>query len=81
MCQIQGNLVRERVIKMFKEILKEKHITQIQLAKQLGVTQAAVSLWIRGGDKPRLDKIYKIAKILDIPADKMIEIFFNLNGA
>lgn len=38
-------------------------LTQGDVAKALGVTQSAISVWERGDGKPKLSKISKLAKL------------------
>lgn len=48
-----------------KEKIKEKGLTQQQLADMLGVKQSAVSNWCNGYNLPCTDKLLKLEKILD----------------
>ncbi|MDE6768335.1 MAG: helix-turn-helix transcriptional regulator [Muribaculaceae bacterium] len=47
-------------------ILREKNITQKQLAKQMGKTEAEVSRWLGGTHNFTLRTIAKISKALDV---------------
>lgn len=38
-------------------------LTQADVAKALGVTQAAISIWERGDGKPKLEKIPTLARL------------------
>lgn len=44
-------------------------ISQVQLARKLGVTQQAVSQWIRGNAKPRHEHAVTLERDFGIPAD------------
>lgn len=44
-------------------------MTQETLAEALGVTQQAVSAWLRGVTKPSPERIAKIEAMLGVPAD------------
>lgn len=48
--------------------LDEKSLSQIDVARSLGVSQQAVSRWCKGTAQPRLDVIPSLAKFLDVPA-------------
>ena len=48
--------------------LTEKSLSQIDVARSLGVSQQAVSRWCKGTAQPRLEVIPNLAKYLDVPA-------------
>ena len=58
--------IRERI----QDLLKERHITQSQLAEQIELSEAALSRFLSGAtDKLGNDYITKIAVYLDVSAD------------
>ncbi len=57
-----------------KNILIKKGIKENWLAKQLGVTNQAVTNWIKEYSFPRRQNLKGISKILSVTVD---EIFFN----
>ena len=50
-----------------------KHITQAELANELGVTPAAVSKWERDLTIPDIDSLINLADFFDISLDKMFD--------
>lgn len=56
-----------------KKIMYEKHITQKELAKKLGVVQQRVSSWVTGEYNPTVASIKKISYALQVPFDYFIE--------
>lgn len=48
------------------------HMTQYQLALQLGVDRSTVAKWEIGKSKPLADKLVKIAKILNCTVDELL---------
>jgi len=52
---------------------EDKHITQHELAKQLGITPAAVCQWETKGTVPRAKTLAKIAKALGLREDYLSE--------
>lgn len=50
-----------------KNILTEKNITQSELSQLTGIGKSSLTAYIKGEYKPKQDKIYKIAKALDVP--------------
>lgn len=59
----------------FKELLRLKGITQLELAVKLNVTQQAVSTWCREGHTPKLRQIRKIAEALDVSEHDVFNCF------
>lgn len=58
-------------IKNMREHLK---ITQSELAKQLGVTQGAVSQWENNSTRPDIDLLPKLAELLNCSVDELLGI-------
>ncbi len=57
-----------------KEVLKEKGIKQKWLAEKLGKSYNMVNAYVQNRQQPRLEVLYKIAKILDVkPKDLLKE--------
>ena len=56
-----------------KKIRKLHHISQIELAQEIGVTQGAVSQWELGAAKPTLENLIAIAKFFGCKVDDLID--------
>ena len=56
-----------------KKIRKLHHISQIELAQEIGVTQGAVSQWELGVAKPTLENLIAIAKFFGCKVDDLID--------
>ena len=52
---------------------KEKGLTQLELAEQVGVTDKAVSKWERDLSCPDVGTIPKLAEIFDISIDELMQ--------
>lgn len=63
--QTTGNLIAT--------LRKEKKLTQAQLAEQMNVTDKAVSKWERDLSFPDVGSIPKLARILDITTEELLE--------
>ena len=50
-----------------KELRKERHLTQTDLAQALGVAMNTVSIWERGERQPNDSVFFKIAEFFDVP--------------
>ena len=52
---------------------KLNNFTQSELAKQIGVSKAAISMWENGERNPNIEMLKKIAKILNCTTDELLE--------
>lgn len=50
-----------------RQILKQKHVTQVELSQRLGVSAMTVSSWITGRRYPSIETLDQISEILDTP--------------
>lgn len=55
-----------------KELRKQAHLTQVELAKRLGIGQSSYADWERGKKKPTQENLVKIAQILDVSVDYLV---------
>lgn len=53
-------------INRLKSIMKERKITQTELAKRTGIRQSSISDWLNDRYEPKQDKVYIIAKALNV---------------
>lgn len=58
--------------KILKTLLKEKNISQAELASNIGYTQRAVSKWINNQAEPTLTAIKKCALFFEVSADYLL---------
>ncbi len=61
-----------KIAKRLIELRKEKNITQKELAKNIGCTDSAVSLWELGTSEPKASYIFAIAKYFNITSDYLL---------
>lgn len=54
-------------------ILKERKMTQGDLARMADVDYSALSIWISGHCMPRVWSLYKIAKALNVTTDELLK--------
>jgi transcriptional regulator with XRE-family HTH domain len=55
-----------------KEVLKEKGIKQTYIAEKLGLSNSAISLWVKGKAHPNLANLKKLAEILAVDVTLLI---------
>lgn len=68
---------KEKILQKIKIAMAENNITQTDLAKELGLTQSAISYWFKGRGTPNIQTLSQIANILKKP----INYFFaEVNG-
>ena len=48
-----------------KELRKEKHLTQQELADKVGISRVGYGYWEKGSREPSLDKLVELARELD----------------
>ena len=53
-------------------IRKERGLTQVQLAKKLGITQTLLSEYERGNVRLHADLLVQVAKLLKVSADELL---------
>lgn len=63
-------LFKERL----KELRKEKHLSQIELAKELQVSQRSISSWETGFRRPDFEMLEILAKFFNVTTDYLLGI-------
>jgi transcriptional regulator with XRE-family HTH domain len=58
--------------KEIKENKKTRHLNQQELGELFGVSRVTINTWLSGKAKPSLEKIEKIAKVLEIPVSELL---------
>ena len=56
-----------------KEVLKEKGLTGVWLASQVGITRPNMSNMVSGKSKPSLDTLERIASALNVPVTELFD--------
>ena len=63
-----NNFIGEKII----ELSKKNNITQRQLAAKLGITETALSRYINGTRRPKVEILSDIAILFEISVDELI---------
>lgn len=63
---------QETIGQRLARLRKERGITQVELAAELGVTQSHVSEWERGNLRLHGELIAAVAQLLDVTADELL---------
>lgn len=62
-----------RIINLkIRELLEQNNMSQKQLAKETGLTESAISHYVKGDRVPRGNNLYKIAKALGTTTDYLL---------
>jgi len=56
----------EHLSSRLKRLLKEKGLTQSELAARASITQGAVSKYVRGASEPKSRELHAISKVLGV---------------
>lgn len=55
-----------------KGLRKQAHLTQVELAKRLGIGQSSYADWERGKKNPTQENLIKLAQILNVSVDYLV---------
>ncbi len=61
-------LIAQRI----KDLMKSEKLTQMRLARALGVGQSSVSDWINAKSEPSIENLWKLADFFDVSVDYLI---------
>ena len=57
----------------YAEIRDKKNLTDYAVCKRTGIGVATISDWKRGRSTPKVDKLVKIARLLDVDVTEFID--------
>lgn len=57
----------------YAEIRESKGYTDYRISELTGIARSTLSDWKNGLSKPKADKLLKIAKVLEVPVEILIE--------
>lgn len=61
-------IVSERI----KDLMAEEHLTQVALAKKIGVKQNTISAWILGKKEPSIRSLWLLADYFSTDIDYLV---------
>ena len=64
---------------MISSLRKDRGMTQLDLAKKMGVTDKAVSKWERDLSFPDINSIPKLAEIFEVSVDELMQVKSDVN--
>lgn len=63
-----GMTISERILK----VLKDRNMTQVEFAKQVGIATSTISEWKKKKTNPTADKIMDICNVLQITPEQLL---------
>ncbi|MFM1755916.1 MAG: hypothetical protein RL621_840 [Bacteroidota bacterium] len=57
-----------------KEILKQKGITQVFLAREMDLSTVTINHWVSGKAIPSVESLIRLAEILEVSLDELVLI-------
>lgn len=57
-----------------KELIEQNNLTQKQFADKLGVSESAVSCWIKGTRTPNIRTVFNICKTFNVSSDWLLKL-------
>ncbi len=60
--------ITERIIKL----IKQRNITQVEFARQIGIANSTISEWKKKGSCPSADKIMDICNVLRVTPEQLL---------
>ena len=70
---MQTELNNSKKMNRIKEVLEEKGIKQVWLAKKLGKSYNMVNSYAKNRRQPSIEDLYKIANILSVEAKELLK--------
>ncbi len=61
-----------KFVENLKQLMKESNITQTELSKNIGVSQSAISNWLKGVKEPSLTSLWLVADYFGYTIDELL---------
>lgn len=61
--------------KVLRQVMTQKRLTQVELAKLANVSQNSISKWLNGESSPNINKLKDLAKALGVTVGDLIGDF------
>ena len=65
--------LKEKLGSNIKDLMRQKSVSQQELANHVGVHQTSVSFWLKGEKTPHFDTLEKIAEYLDTSVAELLD--------
>lgn len=61
-----------KIAENLRQLMKECGVNQVQLAKDIGIAQSAVSAWLSGKKEPSISSLWLLADYFNCNVDELI---------
>ena len=58
----------------FEKLRERKQLSDYQVSKMSGISATTLYAWKKGTYTPKVDKLAKIAKVLEVPLEELLDI-------
>lgn len=65
-------MVEIKFSKILKQLMKETSVNQVQLSKEIGVSQSAISAWLLNKKEPSITSLWLLADYFNCTVDELI---------
>ena len=65
-------MVEIKIAENLRQLMKDSGLNQVQLAKEIGVAQSAVSTWLSGKKEPGITSLWLLADYFNCNVDELI---------
>lgn len=73
------SIIRDNLQSNIIALLKEKNLSQKKFAELLGVTQTAVTNWVKGKNSPDIELIAKMCQVFNVKFSELINFEPEIN--
>ena len=64
--------MKVRLSDNLRELLQEKGICQTQLAREVQISQSAISNWLSEKKEPRIESLWRLADYFNVTIDQLV---------
>ena len=65
-------MIEIKIAENLRQLMKDCNVNQVQLAKEIGVAQSAVSAWLHNLKEPSITSLWLLADYFNCNVDELI---------
>lgn len=70
--KIRGNMKKIIVAERIRELMQEEELTQVALAKKIGLKQNTISAWLLNKKEPSIMSLWLLADYFNVDIDYLV---------